>query len=203
MESLLPSTLQQCLPTSSPTNCKESASLSSEEPLASVLQSPVCRRHLSLLYIFSNRPVLEGCLEFGASVIVASSSQTRVDEAIIRLRESGDVSRISGYMINLRRGTYGVGGIEARMSKFLLEQVKDPFDHIVFTAGDIFSVTDIGKADLDSVNRDMDVRYWAPFAACKILRNSRLLRDGGSITFTGGHIALRPEKGTAGAAGKL
>lgn len=141
-------------------------------------------------------------MEFGASVIVASSSQTRVDDAIIRLRESGDVSRITGYTVNLRGGAEGVKGVESHMSKFLLEQVKEPFDHFVFTAGDSITLGTIADIDLAKTAEDMHVRYWAPFAACKILKNSGLLKEGGSITLTSGIVTIRPQKGFANAPGE-
>lgn len=137
-------------------------------------------------------------MEFGASVIVASSSQERVDNAVIRLRESGDASRIAGYTIDLRGGTDGIKGVETRMSKFLLEQVKEPFDHFVFTAGDGLGgpPPSLGEIDLEQASDRMHVRYWAPFAACKILQNSGLLREGGSITLTSGVLVIRPQPGS-------
>lgn len=143
-------------------------------------------------------PCLEGCLEFGASVIVASSSQSRVDDAKVRLTESGDASRISGYTIDLRGGTEGIPGIESRMYKFLVEQVKEPFDHFVFTAGDKMHLATIAEVDLVKVNENQDVRYWAPYAAIKIIQKHFLLKEGGSITLTGGVNDIRPHPGWAG-----
>lgn len=145
---------------------------------------------------------IEGCLEFGASVIVASSNQARVDNAIVRLSECGDTSRISGYALDLGGGIDGIKGMESRITKFLLEQVKDPFDHLVFTAGDTSPVATIAGTDLEQANLDMSVRYWAPFAACKILQNNKLLRETGSITFTSGVLVVRPKAGYSGVAGE-
>lgn len=143
-------------------------------------------------------------MEFGASVIVASSSQARVDDAITRLKESGDASRIAGYTIDLRGGTDGIKGIESRLTKFFLEQVKEPFDHFVSTAGDSISNLTLANVDLEleQASGGMNVRYWAPFAACKILQNYGLLKEGGSITLISGVRALRPRIGALGAAGE-
>lgn len=89
------------------------------------------------------------------------------------------------------------------MSKFLLEQVKEPFDHFVFTAGDSVSRSPIAELDFNRVAEGMDVRYWAPFAACKILKNSGLLKEGGSITLTSGILVIRPQPGSTVAVGEL
>lgn len=67
------------------------------------------------------------------------------------------------------------------------------FDHLVFTAGESLLVEDIDTIDMLSARQFFTLRYWGAFMAAKY--GSRNIKEGGSITFTSGVAASRPQKG--------
>lgn len=116
----------------------------------------------------------------GADVVVASSSQRRVDAALQSLPAGA-----RGHAVDLSR---------EEAVRALFEQL-GPFDHLVFTAGENLELTTLAAAQLDQARRFFDLRYWGAFMAAKY--GSPKLRRGGSIVLTGGSASARPRAGWA------
>ncbi len=114
----------------------------------------------------------------GAAVVIASSSATRVKEAVAALGSVAEGHRLD------------VSDEEAVQSFF--EKI-GAFDHLVFTAGDSLQLTDFATADLEKARDAFALRYWAALAAVKY--GTPQIRDGGSIVLTTGIAGLRPRKG--------
>lgn len=96
--------------------------------------------------------VAQACLEFGAQVVIASSNQQRVDEAVKRLQAStSDASKVSGKTINLSRGSEGPSSIDKRVEEFLKSVGK--FDHYVHSAGENLSFGPISEVDFEAADR--------------------------------------------------
>ena len=124
--------------------------------------------------------VASAAIEEGASVIVGSSSESKVGEASLRLPGA------HAHIIDVKD--------EASVATFF-ERV-GAFDHLVFTAGDwdqFFRGGAIGDLDLARARDLFAVRFWGAVAAIK--HGAKHIRDGGSIVLTDGTVAHRPRKG--------
>ncbi|HEY1813697.1 MAG TPA: SDR family oxidoreductase [Kofleriaceae bacterium] len=122
--------------------------------------------------------VAELAREQGANIVIASSSESRVNAAVARLPGA------TGKTVDLRD--------EAGVSRFF--DALGAFDHLAITAGD-WSVplfTSIHDLDLTRARDSLTVRFWGAIAAVKHAARS-IARDG-SITLTGGMLAHRPAK---------
>jgi len=119
----------------------------------------------------------------GAEIIIASSRQQRVDEALAALPQGSQ-----GYAVDLT---------DEQQIATLFEQVGE-FDHLVFTAGETLQLNEFSTIKIDDAKQFFNVRYWGALMAAKYA--SPLIRKGGSITLTNGTIGLRPWKGWAVAA---
>jgi NAD(P)-dependent dehydrogenase (short-subunit alcohol dehydrogenase family) len=128
--------------------------------------------------------VAEAALREGASVVVASSNQARVDEALAGLQ--GDAA---GHAVDLLN--------EAAVRDFFARV--GAFDHLVFTAGESLSLGPLVDTALDTARHVFDVRFWGALAAAKY--GAPLMNAGGSIVFTSGIAGARPQSGWALIAG--
>lgn len=116
----------------------------------------------------------------GANVVVVSSRQSRVDDALERLGEGSE-----GFAADLS----DAGAVET-----LFRRV-GPFDHLVFTAGDSIRQSAIGETDVDAAKDFFGVRFWGAVTAAKY--GSTLIRKGGSIVLTSSTVPRRPLAGFA------
>ncbi|KAG8697018.1 hypothetical protein FRC08_006786, partial [Ceratobasidium sp. 394] len=97
-------------------------------------------------------------LENGASVVIASSNQSKVDTAVETLKkgiEGKTGITVSGQAFDIKDF--------AALTGFLTKEA--PFDHLVITAGDyVGSLIGGAVADVDvreQLKNSMDIRYWA------------------------------------------
>ncbi|QRV75795.1 Enoyl-(Acyl carrier protein) reductase [Ceratobasidium sp. AG-Ba] len=156
-----------------------------------------------VLVIGIGRSIAAAALSNGASVVIASSSQAKVDAAIELLKKDiagSEGVTVSGEVLDMNDF--------ATLKKFLTKEA--PFDHFVSTAGD--PPRGVGAnftADVDireQMKDSMDLRYWAVLNAANIIHKNNLIRPGGSITMTIGSLQKRPIPGVGfalGAAGAV
>jgi NAD(P)-dependent dehydrogenase (short-subunit alcohol dehydrogenase family) len=132
--------------------------------------------------------VAKGAHAEGAAVIVASSSDAKVSEAVTEMG-----GQIRGHVLDVTD--------EASVAAFF-EKI-GPFDHLVFAAGDSGYVppAPIGELNLDALKGLFTVRFWSALAAIKY--GARQIAADGSITLTDGMFAHRPMKGAAVATAML
>ena len=114
----------------------------------------------------------------GAHLVVSSSRQRRVDQALAAL--SG---RAEGYAVDLSD--------EAQIQAFF-ERI-GAFDHLVFTAGEALQLQPLPETELGAARGFLDLRFWGAFMAVKY--GSPHLRPGGSVVLTTGTAGRRPQKG--------
>jgi NAD(P)-dependent dehydrogenase (short-subunit alcohol dehydrogenase family) len=114
----------------------------------------------------------------GAAVIVASSRQRNVDNALAALPEN-----TQGHALDL---------CNEDQIRSLFERI-GPLDHLVFTAGETLELADLAEIALERARQAFNLRFWGAFTAVKYA--SRLIRKGGSIVLTTGVASLRPHKG--------
>ena len=115
----------------------------------------------------------------GASVVIVSSRQARVDEALAKLPGA------EGHAVDLTDAT-AVQTLFTRIGAF---------DHLVFTAGEALELGPIATTDLDVAHRFFELRYWGAYLAAK--HGVGNIRPGGSIVFTSGLAGSRPHAGWA------
>jgi NAD(P)-dependent dehydrogenase (short-subunit alcohol dehydrogenase family) len=122
----------------------------------------------------------QGAAREGASVVIVSSRQARVDDALATLPAGSE-----GRAVNLADETAvqalfaGLGG----------------FDHLVFTAGESLQLGSLATTDVTVARGFFDLRYWGALIAAKY--GSGSIRSGGSIVFTSGIAGQRPRAGWA------
>ena len=116
--------------------------------------------------------------EEGAEIVVVSSSQTRVDDALALLPENS-----SGHAVNLTN--------EAAVQQ--LFNTLGAIDHLVYTAGETLSLGALDDINFDAAKATFNLRFWGCLMAAKY--GSKHINKGGSITITNGIVGLRPWKG--------
>ena len=117
-------------------------------------------------------------VEEGASVLVASGTQQRVEIAVKRLG-----SEAEGRVLNVLQ--------EDRVDEFF--RATDEFDHLVYTAGDALTIAEPGTLSLKDAKQRFDVRYWGAYLSVKYGRQK--IRKEGSIVLSSGIASRRPMKG--------
>jgi NAD(P)-dependent dehydrogenase (short-subunit alcohol dehydrogenase family) len=127
--------------------------------------------------------VAQAAARQGARLIIASSRQARIDEALAALPRCAE-----GHALDL-------GEEEAVRGLF---QRIGAFDHLVYTAGENLRLFTLAEADVAAAQRFFRVRYWGAYMAAKYGHGS--IRAGGSIVFTSGLAGQRPHAGWATAA---
>src|ERR1700756_1417892 len=121
----------------------------------------------------------QAALREGASVVIASSQQARVEQALNTLPGA------EGYAVDLT-DTAAVEAFFARIGAF---------DHLVFTAGETLQLGPLVSTDLENAQQFLNLRYWGAWLAAKYASGS--IRAGGSIVFTSGIAGQRPHTGWA------
>lgn len=114
----------------------------------------------------------------GASVIIVSSNQQKINAALKELPE-------------------GTEGLAVDLSRE--ENIRDMFnktgsyDHLVYCAGESLSLSTIDATDIPQARDFFTIRFWGPFAAVKY--GAVHLNAGGSISLISGTANLRPGSG--------
>lgn len=144
--------------------------------------------------------VAAAALSNGASVVIASSSQARVDGAVERLKkgiEGKDGVIVVGQAFDIKD--------YSALTGFLTKEA--PFDHLTITAGQLPKGPPKPGVDLREQLQDgFDLRYWPVLNAAHHIHTNGLIRPGGSLTLTIGAAQARPLPGWGlglGAAGAV
>jgi NAD(P)-dependent dehydrogenase (short-subunit alcohol dehydrogenase family) len=114
----------------------------------------------------------------GASVIVASSSQAKVENAKARLGAGAD-----GSIVDLTK--------EESIASFFSHIGK--LDHLVYTAGESILAEPLASLSLERAKAFFGIRFWGAYAAAKYA--APCLLPGGSIVLTSGLASRRSRKG--------
>ncbi|KAI1864145.1 hypothetical protein JX265_007443 [Neoarthrinium moseri] len=140
------------------------------------------------------------CLEQSARVAIASSSQTKVEDAVKRLLSQVSQARYEpkGYTIDLNSQE-----VEEHLQKLFLDVTSkgtELLDHIVVTAGkpDFRSIKD---ASLSHLAKTAQMPVFVPVLVAKV--GTKFLREGysSSIIFTSGQLGEKPMPGYSAFAG--
>jgi NAD(P)-dependent dehydrogenase (short-subunit alcohol dehydrogenase family) len=126
--------------------------------------------------------VAEAAIKAGAQVVVASTNADRTKAAATRLG-----NRASSAALDITN--------EDQVAKFFAGSGQ--FDHIVTTAGDWGGPrrAPLAELDLEQAAAQFKVRFWGAVTIAK--HSAKTLSPNGSLTFTDGMIAHRPQKASA------
>jgi NAD(P)-dependent dehydrogenase (short-subunit alcohol dehydrogenase family) len=127
--------------------------------------------------------VAQAAAHESAAVVIASSRQARVNDALKTLPECAE-----GHAVDLADEP-AIRALFAGLGSF---------DHLVFTAGEGLQLDRLANTDVDAARRFFGLRYWGAYLAAKY--GSGSIRDGGSIVFTSGIAGQRPRPGWSVAA---
>lgn len=144
--------------------------------------------------------VAEGSLEFGASVIMASSNPDRVDKAVQKLKDAypSAKGRVVGYVCSLN----DEATLEDNIVALLAQLPKDvKLDHVVYTAGEPIPPTPLAEASISKIRSAMTTRYVAPLIFAKHLPAYLTSSPDSSITLTTGVVTEKPIPGWSVIAG--
>lgn len=114
----------------------------------------------------------------GANVVIVSSNQTRIDQALTELPQG-----TAGYAVDLSR--------EENIKSFF--ETTGNFDHLVYTAAENLTLNTLNETEIDKARLFFNLRFWSALAAVKYA--SPFINAGGSISLTGGIAGARPGKG--------
>lgn len=137
--------------------------------------------------------VVEALIENGASVIVSSSSQDKIDKTISRIKSSypSAEGRITGHACNLGKADT----MDSEVSNLFDQVAKGgKLDHVVHTAGDPLPIGKLEEITMEKLQQAGMVRFFAPIIVAKHLRKH--LKDGpaASFTLTTGSASEKPPK---------
>jgi len=116
--------------------------------------------------------------EEGASVIVASATEARVEAALAQLPDSAE-----GHVVDLLDED-AVGELFAAVGTL---------DHLAFTAGESLRLGRVAETPVADARRALELRVWGAYSAVK--HGAPRLREGGSIVLTSGSAGQRPGPG--------
>lgn len=116
----------------------------------------------------------------GATVIIVSGNQNRLDDALKTLPENA-----SGFAADVSK--------EANIKNFFEEA--GSFDHLVYTAGENLSLSTIADLDIEKAKDFLTIRFWGALATVKYAAPN--INKGGSISLTSGIASQRPGAGWA------
>lgn len=116
----------------------------------------------------------------GARVVIVSSNQGRVSEALKNLPAGAQ-----GHAADLANET---------AIKTLFGRI-GAFDHLAYTAADKLQLNRVAETDLAKARKFFELRYWGALSAVKYA--SPHIRPSGSIVLTSGLAGLRPHAGWA------
>lgn len=140
--------------------------------------------------------VAAASLESDAQVTISSSSEKRLAAAVsaLKLSTGVDAVRVSGITCDLSSPETIEANLEA-----LFQSAKQlaPVDHVVYTAADAIPIAGLADVTPAQVHAAVQMRMVAPLMVAKVAARHLPRTRASSVTFTGGTISERPEKGWA------
>ncbi|KAK5446382.1 hypothetical protein LTS15_009721 [Exophiala xenobiotica] len=140
-----------------------------------------------------------------ANLYISSSQQTRIDDAISRLKstypdETSTTTNVIGLpAVDLADENNLESNIKALFEAIPSESssgapsgTKPVLDHIVFTSGDSLGIKPLDDVDMSFFKRCGMVRFFAPFFVAKYGRHYLKPGPGSSITLTTGGVSEKP-----------
>ncbi|KAH8819411.1 oxidoreductase [Xylogone sp. PMI_703] len=122
-------------------------------------------------------------VDAGAKVVVVSSNQDRVNDAVKRLNSPN----VSGVVGNVREEDAFVEVLKGLA----------PIDHLVFSGVDTIIRGNLEDLNLDEAKHLFGVKFWGSVVIGKAVKKYDIIKPGGSLTLTSGTAGLKPGKGAS------
>lgn len=143
--------------------------------------------------------VAEASIEHGATVIIAGSSQDKLDKAVSRLKDRyADMKpgQLTSAVVDLS----ALEGLDTRLEALLKDATSggaDRIDHIVFTADSHFTLPKLDKTTTEDVDRVLRIKVYAATILAKVIAATTYVKRSASssLTFTNGANGHRPIEG--------
>ncbi|KAM0433742.1 hypothetical protein ACHAQK_008964 [Fusarium lateritium] len=137
--------------------------------------------------------VAEALIANGAFVIISSSSETRMSDAVKKLEDKYPSSRgrVEAFVCDLSSPDTAESEV-----KRLFEQVAEggKLDHVVYTAGDTMLIGNIEGFSLSQIHQAGMVRFFGPILVAQHLKSALKEGPASSFTLTTGLAPKRPPK---------
>jgi len=135
----------------------------------------------------------EACLEAGASVVVSSSNESRIESAVSRLQSSypSCKAKVSGFKCDLGDD----GTLESNLVQLLDNATKQKevlLNHVVYSAADSLASKSLQDFDLKAMHEAGRIRFFAPMLLAKHIKEYIMPGRESSFTITTGGVAFRP-----------
>ena len=119
----------------------------------------------------------QAAAKLGAAVVVASRSQDKVDAAVVAIGQGSE-----GRVLDTTS--------DAAVEAFFADGAA--YDHVVISAAQT-KVAAVRELPLADAQASMNSKFWGAYRIAR----AAPIRDGGSLTFVTGVLAIRPRKGAA------
>lgn len=141
--------------------------------------------------------------EFGATIIISSSTQDKIDSAVHKIEAcdsisnpstNDDVAAVQGFKCNLD----DLGRLETSLGELFdsaTEQGQKKLDHIVYTAGNKVGSLSLADTDTKTITEHGVLRFYVPIIIGKKALAYVNSSPQSSITFTSGVNNVKPVQG--------
>ncbi|RFU72189.1 short chain dehydrogenase [Trichoderma arundinaceum] len=139
--------------------------------------------------------------EFGATVIVSSSSQTKIEAAIRRIESVGSGNRVNSVAASVQGYPCELGDLDCLESnlRVLLDSAAEggrkKLDHIVYTAGNKAGSISLASTDTKTITDHGVLRFYVPIIVGKLAMDYANISPQSSITLTSGVNNVKPVPG--------
>jgi NAD(P)-dependent dehydrogenase (short-subunit alcohol dehydrogenase family) len=144
--------------------------------------------------------VAEAVREFGGTVIVSSSSQSKIDAAISKIKAIDSNADVQGYSCDL----YDLDQLESNLRALFesaTERGRHKLDHVVYTAGNKVGSIPLADTDTKIITDHGILRFYAPILIGKLASEYVSSSAQSSITLTSGVNNVKPALGRVPMAG--
>ncbi|KAF5013068.1 hypothetical protein FDECE_895 [Fusarium decemcellulare] len=141
--------------------------------------------------------VAEATLEHGADVIISSSNQTKIENAVRKLEKHIEAAQLPPRKVSGKACDLANPATLEQSVKSLLEFAAQDgkLDHVVFTAGDFLTLPSIDSVTLEDISKVGMVRVTGALFIAKHLPAYINQSSRSSLTFTTSTTHWRPRKG--------
>lgn len=137
--------------------------------------------------------VAEATLEHGALVAIASSNESRIGSAIIKLEKAypSYASNIRGLTVDLSNEEELERELDVLLKR-ATEALGGKLDHVVFTAADALAPMKLSDMSVQKIHKAGTIRWLAPLLLAKYLPTYLTASYRSSYTITTGGISEKP-----------
>jgi NAD(P)-dependent dehydrogenase (short-subunit alcohol dehydrogenase family) len=142
--------------------------------------------------------VAEAAIEHGATVVISSSNQTKLDKTVARLKEAypaqTEKQPITTHVCDVSDSSNLDANFEALFQTATAGGTVK-LNHVVTTAGDALSLPPLSELTPEIVQKSMHVRFVAPAVMAKYIEKYVEKSPSSSFTMTGGQAGRKPAPG--------